>query len=90
MKCEFLMTGNFGVSDPEGVCWHPFHKLDDAVDFIADRWADGNGDTADVIDMDTGEILLHFCDEESLPLEDWDCDYEIGFDPYMGCFSDDC
>lgn len=23
---------------------------------------------------------------------DWvdDCDYEIGFDPYMGCFTDDC
>ena len=19
-----------------------------------------------------------------------DCDYEVGFDPYMGCFSDDC
>lgn len=19
-----------------------------------------------------------------------DCDYEIGYDPYMGCFSDDC
>ena len=19
-----------------------------------------------------------------------DCDYEIGFDPYMGCFTDDC
>lgn len=23
--------------------------------------------------------------------EDYDdCDYEVGFDPYMGCFSDDC
>jgi len=23
--------------------------------------------------------------------EDYDdCDYEIGFDPYLGCFSDDC
>lgn len=25
--------------------------------------------------------------------DDWDeidCDYEMGYDPYLGCFSDDC
>jgi len=24
--------------------------------------------------------------------EEWedDCDYDIGFDPYLGCFTDDC
>lgn len=28
---------------------------------------------------------------EDIP-EDWedDCDYEVGFDPYLGCFTDDC
>lgn len=31
-------------------------------------------------------------DDEDEELDDWedDCDYEMGFDPYMGCFSDDC
>ncbi len=28
-------------------------------------------------------------DEEDDELFD-DCDYEMGFDPYLGCFSDDC
>ena len=29
---------------------------------------------------------------EDFPEEDWedDCDYEVGYDPYMGCFTDDC
>lgn len=33
-----------------------------------------------------------FCSEEEEP-EDYygdDCDYDTGFDPYMGCFTDDC
>lgn len=29
--------------------------------------------------------------EEDEEEEDFDdCDYEVGFDPYLGCFSDDC
>ena len=27
-------------------------------------------------------------DEEDAPEDD--CDYEVGYDPYMGCFTDDC
>ena len=27
-------------------------------------------------------------EEDDEPLDD--CDYEMGFDPYMGCFTDDC
>jgi len=30
-------------------------------------------------------------EEDKNPDEDYDnCDYEIGYDPYMGCFTDDC
>lgn len=29
-------------------------------------------------------------EEEEEDFEYDDCDFEIGFDPYMGCFSDDC
>ncbi len=47
------------------------------------------------------EALINGCCEEcSRKMEDeedeeeWedfdDCDYEVGFDPYLGCFSDDC
>lgn len=28
-------------------------------------------------------------EEEPEELED-DCDYEVGFDPYSGCYTDDC
>lgn len=32
----------------------------------------------------------YFCVEPE-PDDDYDdCDYEIGYDPYMGCFTDDC
>lgn len=29
-------------------------------------------------------------DEEDEDEDYDDCDYEMGFDPYMGCYSDDC
>lgn len=29
-------------------------------------------------------------EEEEEDFEYDDCDFEIGFDPYLGCFSDDC
>jgi hypothetical protein len=28
------------------------------------------------------------CDEAAYYSDD--CDYEVGYDPYLGCFSDDC
>ena len=32
----------------------------------------------------------YFC-VEPVPDDDYDdCDYEMGYDPYMGCFTDDC
>lgn len=43
---------------------------------------------------------MMFKEENVLPFEECDnffdyedyddCDYECGFDPYMGCFTDDC
>lgn len=33
----------------------------------------------------------YWCSEKE-PDENYedDCDYEVGYDPYLGCFSDDC
>lgn len=71
------------------------------VDFVDSLWAnvadwDDNDRTlrwVDCIDMDTGEVI-HDCDswDESDP--DWPdmskYDDDMGFDPYLGCYTDDC
>ena len=33
------------------------------------------------------EFSDEFCIQD---FDEDDCDYEVGFDPYLGCFSDDC
>lgn len=30
------------------------------------------------------------CEEEEDYYEGDDCDYEVGYDPYCGCYTDDC
>ena len=65
------------------------------VDFVDSLWANaanwqaGEGEDlrwVDCIDMETGEVIA----ERS----DWDehdnCNDDCGFDPYMGCYTDDC
>lgn len=52
--------------------------------------ADLLGETAHIVDGETGEVI-----ESSDDWDDYDEDYEpdydeCGFDPYMGCYSDDC
>ena len=43
-------------------------------------------------DAEGYNICEYFCSEEEEPEDyyDDDCDYDVGFDPYMGCFTDDC
>ena len=41
------------------------------------------------------DLIWEVCDEyesdESWDQDpDWDCDNDTGYDPYIGCFSDDC
>lgn len=43
-----------------------------------------------IIDSDTGELLAE-CKPEVDDYHDWDnCDNDCGFDPYLGCYTDDC
>ena len=39
-----------------------------------------------VLDYEKAQDDEEYYDEEYYD----DCDYEIGYDPYLGCFSDDC
>lgn len=39
------------------------------------------------VDETTGIVMVADAD---LDLEVDDCDYEVGFDPYCGCYTDDC
>lgn len=44
-----------------------------------------------IIDHMTGEVVWDSCSEaEEEDYEPDDIDSDFGFDPYMGCFSDDC
>ena len=58
------------------------------VDFIDSLWANCADDISycNVIDMDTGEVI-HDRDGWDEPA---DIDDDCGFDPYMGCYTDDC
>lgn len=54
--------------------------------------ADLLGQIASLVDGDTGEVLAS-SDDWDEPDEDHmpeDSDFEMGFDPYLGCFTDDC
>ena len=51
-----------------------------------------------IVDDTTGEVLWDACSEdEPAFIDDDPCDiewddhyYDMGFDPYMGCYTDDC
>lgn len=43
-----------------------------------------------VTDMDTGEILWNAVDDQEYDCEPADIDDDCGFDPYLGCYTDDC
>jgi hypothetical protein len=39
--------------------------------------------------VEDGTGIVFVCDAD-LDLDFDDCDYEVGFDPYCGCYTDDC
>lgn len=43
------------------------------------------------VDTDTGEVVAEAAEPDYNPdLEPADIDDDIGFDPYLGCYTDDC
>lgn len=74
--------------------------LQDAVDYAEMIFGDGTPLRKDAIskvticDTETGEICAE-CErdpvEEASPAdEDWGYNEDMGFDPYLGCYTDDC
>ena len=49
----------------------------EAIDIAWEMWSQDN----EVDEFYSQPIMETFDDN---------CDYEVGYDPYMGCFSDDC
>lgn len=83
-----MMTYNDGE-------WTSQALLSDGIDFdaikdFANALYMGN-DFADVaiVDNETGEVLWNGVDAEDYD-EPGDIDDDCGFDPYLGCFTDDC
>ena len=48
--------------------------------------------TVVVLDMGTGEVVAEAAEPDDDPSDiEWDDHYyDMGFDPYMGCYTDDC
>ena len=70
----------------------PHESIVDFVDSLwanAGDWQSGNDCLrwVDCIDMETGEVV-HLRDDWDTP--DIYCDDDCGFDPYLGCYTDDC
>ena len=42
------------------------------------------------IDMDTGEVIAEVAEANDYPDPDWGYNEDCGYDPYMGCYTDDC
>lgn len=70
--------------EDSGAAWTAraiYHKTCELADLL--------GKTANLVDGETGEVL-ESSDDYSEDCEPADIDSDMGFDPYMGCFSDDC
>lgn len=62
------------------VAWEVYRKSCELADLL--------GEIAHLVDGETGEVIESSDDWDDY--EPADIDSDMGFDPYMGCFSDDC
>ena len=89
MKITFFQTGKFAVYH-NGEEINTFAELDTAAEFVQAAFEDGYGDAFDIIDANTGEVLITFEDEDPSEDNDWGYNEDMGFDPYLGCYTDEC
>ena len=79
----YIYIENRMVAEVEGdeFAWEVYNKTCEVADLL--------GQVANLVDGETGEGI-ESSDEDYDYDEPADIDSDMGFDPYMGCFSDDC
>lgn len=79
----YIYIENRMVAEVDGYefAWEVYRKAYELADLL--------GEVANLVDGETGEVI-ESSDEDYDYDEPADIDSDMGFDPYMGCFSDDC
>ena len=79
----YIYIENRMVAEVEGYefAWEVYRKAYELADLL--------GEVANLVDGETGEVI-ESSDEDYDYDEPADIDSDMSFDPYMGCFSDDC
>lgn len=79
----YIYIENRMVAEVEGYefAWEVYRKAYELADLLSE--------VANLVDGETGEVI-ESSDEDYDYDEPADIDSDMGFDPYMGCFSDDC
>lgn len=79
----YIYIENRMVAEVEGYefAWEVYRKAYELADLL--------GEVANLVDGETGEVI-ESSDEDYDYDEPADIDNDMSFDPYMGCFSDDC
>ena len=79
----YIYIENRMVAEVEGYefAWEVYRKAYELADLL--------GEVANLVDGETGEVI-ESSDADYDYDEPADIDSDMGFDPYMGCFSDDC
>lgn len=79
----FIYIENRMIAEVEGdeFAWEVYNKTCELADLL--------GKIANLVDGETGEVI-EFSDDCDEDYEPADIDNDMGFDPYMGCFTDDC
>ena len=79
----YIYIENRMVAEVEGYefAWEVYRKAYELADLL--------GEVANLVDGETGEGI-EYSDEDYEYDEPADNESDMGFDPYMGCFSDDC
>ena len=78
----YIYIENRMVAEVKGceIAWEVYRKTCELADLL--------GEIAYLVDGETGEVIESSDNWEDC--EPADIDSDMGFDPYMGCFSDDC
>lgn len=73
----------------DAIKWAQFQIEARPISFEIKRIYISSCDTGEILAMCTPDDVDEDSSDESY-WDDWDYNEDMGFDPYMGCYSDDC